>query len=78
VAGNADNNGGKGASDVDPRVRRALYNRDAATGTDSAAYCYGVWIKHLTLLWASGMRAVPHTVLELGPEPRSARGWQRY
>lgn len=36
-------------------------------GTDSAAYCYDVWLKHLTLLWNSGLRLVPNTVAEIGP-----------
>lgn len=36
-------------------------------GTTTAEYCYGVWIKHLTLAWQSGMRAIPRIFAELGP-----------
>lgn len=37
-------------------------------GTNTALYCYGVWIKHLTLLHRhAGLTSVPDTVAELGP-----------
>jgi hypothetical protein len=35
--------------------------------TDSASYCYGVWMKHLTLLRAHDFPAIPQTMAELGP-----------
>jgi hypothetical protein len=35
--------------------------------TDSAEYCYGVWMKHLALLHAHGLAAIPTTIAELGP-----------
>ena len=34
---------------------------------DSAAYCYEVWLKHLTFLWAGGHHQMPVTLTELGP-----------
>lgn len=41
--------------------------RRGTGGTNSALYCYGLWIKHLSIAWASGLRAVPTTIAELGP-----------
>ncbi len=41
-----------------------------ARGTQSephAGYYYGIWMKHLTILWESGCREIPDTTAELGP-----------
>lgn len=56
----------KGLLTFVPGMQRVLPQRGTG-GTDSAYYCYGVWLKHLTLLWENGMRSIPHTLAELGP-----------
>jgi hypothetical protein len=50
-----------------PAIDNRLPSKRVGGSTDSAAYCYGVWLKHLTLLHAHGLPAIPHTVAELGP-----------
>jgi hypothetical protein len=56
----------KGIATMVPGLYRLLA-RPIAGNTDSAEYCYSVWLKHMTLLWQSGMRRVPSSVAELGP-----------
>ena len=55
----------EGAATLLPGVQR-LY-RTRTGGTDSARYCYAVWLRHLTLAQRSGLRSFPDTVAELGP-----------
>jgi SAM-dependent methyltransferase len=55
----------KGALTFVPGMTRLL--PEAGGATASAKYCYGVWLKHLTMLWANGVRTRPRTIAELGP-----------
>jgi len=56
----------KGAATYIPGLYKMRAKRRTG-GTDTAAYCYDVWLKHLTLLWANGLRTIPDTIAELGP-----------
>jgi methyltransferase family protein len=56
----------KGLLTFVPGMQRVLTARGTG-GSNSASYCYGVWLKHLTLLWEKGMRSIPRTFAELGP-----------
>lgn len=41
--------------------------REGGGGTQSAKYCYGVWLRHLILASQSGLSTPPQVVAELGP-----------
>lgn len=56
----------KGLATTLPGLYR-LVSTGRGGGTSSAQYCLSIWAKHLALLHANGMAAVPHTVAELGP-----------
>src|SRR5216110_2845407 len=50
-----------------PTINEMLPSTKTGGATHSAGYCYGVWLKHLTLLRAHGLATVPQAVAELGP-----------
>jgi len=50
-----------------PAFNRLRQRRAATAGTDSARYCYSVWLRHLTLLTSHGFSIHRATVGELGP-----------
>ena len=51
-----------------PPVRAYLAKRRTGTrGTDSARYCYTVWMRHLVMASRSGLLTTPRIIAELGP-----------
>lgn len=50
-----------------PGMQSVFCETRSGGATPSPSYCYGVWLKHLALLWKHGMRSFPGTVVELGP-----------
>jgi SAM-dependent methyltransferase len=51
-----------------PLVRRQLDKRVTGTGgSNSARYCYSVWLRHLVLAAQRGLNSDPKDVAELGP-----------
>lgn len=57
----------KGALTWVPALTNWRLRHGATGGTDSARYCYSVWLRHLTLLNDYGFKAVGAHIGELGP-----------
>ena len=55
----------RGGATFVPGMRR--YIGKGTGGTDSAAYCYSVWLRHLVMARNHGLDPHPATVAELGP-----------
>jgi len=43
------------------------YRAKGTGGTDSARYCYSVWLRHLVMAKSNGLNPYPRVVAELGP-----------
>jgi hypothetical protein len=54
-----------GMSTFVPGMNR--FRRKGTGGTDSARYCYSVWLRHLVMAKRNGLNPYPKTVAELGP-----------
>jgi hypothetical protein len=55
----------RGLATYVPGLKR--YTNRHSGGTDSARYCYSVWLRHMVSLWKAGMTTEPRVVAELGP-----------
>ena len=55
----------KGVATYVPGLRRLSGRRTG--GSVSARYCYSVWLRHLSIASAHGLKSVPDVVAELGP-----------
>lgn len=56
----------KGAATFVPGFGAIAANVGAGS-TNSAEYCYGVWLRHLSFLASHGVATVPRSVAEIGP-----------
>ena len=55
----------KGIATFIPVVRNFVERRTG--GTDSARYCYAVWLRHLLMAHENGLSVLPKVVAEIGP-----------
>jgi hypothetical protein len=56
----------KGIATFIPGLYKFLSKRRTG-GTDSARYCYSVWLRHLVMAYKNGLCVPPRVVAELGP-----------
>ncbi|MCI5194034.1 MAG: methyltransferase domain-containing protein [Candidatus Electrothrix sp. AU1_5] len=52
---------------LNSRLPVSLMRQQGTGGTNSAAYCYSVWLRHAVTAWKAGVNPIPQTVAELGP-----------
>ena len=58
----------KGALTFLPGTKNLRFQQPKKTGSGfDARYCYGVWLKHLSITWKYGLNRIPHAIAELGP-----------
>jgi len=48
------------------KIKRYIFKKGTG-GTDSARYCYSVWLRHLKMANTNGLNSCPKVVVELGP-----------
>ena len=56
----------KGLASFIPGVH-STFARSCSGGTNSARYCYSVWLRHLVMAYENGLSTNPRAVAELGP-----------
>lgn len=52
---------------LNSRLPVSLMRQQGTGGTNSATYCYSVWLRHAVTAWKAGVNPIPQTVAELGP-----------
>lgn len=55
----------KGIATLIPLVKKFVMKRTG--GTDSARYCYAVWLRHLLMACENGLSVQPKIIAEIGP-----------
>lgn len=57
----------KGVFKSIPGIEKVYNFHKSTGGTDSARYCYAVWMRHLVLAHENSSKGVPRKIAELGP-----------